>query len=85
MVAVRADGSADSSRTLLISDSVRLTPSKRPFDGLLFVDGVKTDPAAMSKINPNSIESVEVIKGAAAAQKYGAEGANGVIVITTKK
>lgn len=69
----------------VVVGTTTLRAGKKPFDGLLFVDGVKTDPAAMSKINPNSIESVEVIKGAAAAQKYGAEGANGVIVITTKK
>lgn len=74
---------ADTSNVVVGSTTLRA--GKKPFDGLLFVDGVKTDPAAMSKINPNSIESVEVIKGAAAAQKYGAEGANGVIVITTKK
>ena len=69
----------------VVVGTTTLRAGKAPFDGLLFVDGVKTDPAAMSKINPNSIESVEVIKGAAAAQKYGAEGAKGVIVITTKK
>lgn len=69
----------------VVVGTTTLRAGKTPFDGLLFVDGVKTDPAAMSKINPNSIESVEVIKGAAAEQKYGTEGAKGVIVITTKK
>src|SRR4029079_5248868 len=36
-------------------------------------------------INPNDIESVQVLKGAAAASIYGARAANGVILITTKK
>jgi len=62
-------------------------PSKsaEPFDGLLIVDGVKTDAAQLSKISPSSIQSVEVIKGAAAEKAYGTEGAKGVIRITTKK
>jgi TonB-linked SusC/RagA family outer membrane protein len=38
-----------------------------------------------SDINPNDIESVSVLKGAAATALYGARGANGVILITTKK
>lgn len=36
-------------------------------------------------INPNDIESVEILKGAAAAAIYGARAANGVVLITTKK
>ncbi len=38
-----------------------------------------------SDINPNDIESVEVLKGAAAAAIYGSKANNGVIVVTTKK
>lgn len=59
--------------------------STEPFAGLLFVDGVKTDPAQLSKIAASSILSVEVVKGAAAEKAYGAEGAKGAILITTKK
>jgi TonB-linked SusC/RagA family outer membrane protein len=40
---------------------------------------------ALSTINPNDIESIEVLKDAAAAAIYGSRGANGVILITTKK
>ncbi len=40
---------------------------------------------AASDINPNDIESVNVLKGAAATALYGSRGANGVIMITTKK
>lgn len=83
LVAVRANGTADSSRTLVIGDSIRYTPSKR-FEGLIFVDGVKASEDAM-KMSPDRIASVEVIKGAAAEKIYGPEGANGVIRITTKK
>src|SRR5690606_3015235 len=37
-----------------------------------------------SDLNPNDIERVEILKGAAATAIYGARGANGVILITTK-
>ncbi|MBO9638541.1 MAG: SusC/RagA family TonB-linked outer membrane protein, partial [Siphonobacter aquaeclarae] len=40
---------------------------------------------ALSLINPNDIVSVEVLKDASAAAIYGARGANGVVLITTKK
>ena len=42
-------------------------------------------PNALSSINPNDIESIEVLKDASATAIYGARGANGVILITTKK
>jgi len=40
---------------------------------------------ALADINPNDIESIEVLKDASAAAIYGAQGANGVIIITMKK
>lgn len=40
---------------------------------------------AAADINPDDIESVTILKGAAASALYGAQGANGVILITTKK
>jgi iron complex outermembrane receptor protein len=45
--------------------------------------GVATNP--LNFINPQDIESIDVLKDASAAAIYGARGANGVIVITTKK
>jgi TonB-linked SusC/RagA family outer membrane protein len=39
----------------------------------------------MADLNPNDIESINVLKGAAASALYGSQGSNGVIVITTKK
>ncbi len=39
----------------------------------------------LSNINPNDIESVSILKDAASASKYGSRGANGVVLITTKK
>jgi len=40
---------------------------------------------ALANINPNDIETIEVLKDAAACAKYGARGSNGVLLVTTKK
>src|SRR5690625_7417200 len=45
--------------------------------------GVANNP--LNFINPNDIESMEVLKDASAAALYGARAANGVVVITTKR
>ena len=45
--------------------------------------GAKTN--ALSDLNPNDIESLEILKDAASAAIYGSRGANGVVIITTKK
>ncbi|WP_288369463.1 TonB-dependent receptor [uncultured Algoriphagus sp.] len=61
---------------------------------LYIVDGVQLGTGSLSgqgsqnalaSINPNDIESIEVLKDAAAASIYGAQAANGVVLITTKK
>lgn len=59
--------------------------AKKPFTGLLIVDGKQVESSALNSIKPESIESVEVIKGDAAKALYGEAGANGVIKVTTKK
>lgn len=47
---------------------------------------INNDPTnPMADINPNDIESIDVLKDASAAAIYGARGSNGVIIITTKK
>lgn len=52
---------------------------------LFIVDGMPVSESAMSTINPNDIESIEVLKDASSTAVYGSEGSNGVIIITTKK
>jgi len=42
-------------------------------------------PSRLDDIDPNSVEKVEILKGAAAATLYGTEASNGVIIVTTKK
>jgi TonB-linked SusC/RagA family outer membrane protein len=47
--------------------------------------GAKTTYSPLSTINPNDIESVEVLKDASATAIYGNRGSNGVVIITTKR
>lgn len=51
-------------------------------DPLVIVDGL---PGSLAALNPNDIESVSLLKDAASAAIYGSRGANGVIVIKTKR
>lgn len=58
----------------------------KTFDGLLLVDGKIVEASMLGTIKKESIESVEILKGAAAAAKYDdPRAANGVIQITLKK
>lgn len=50
---------------------------------LVIIDGVMG--GSMSDLNPDDIESVDVLKDASSTAIYGSQGANGVIIITTKK
>lgn len=52
-------------------------------DPIFIVDGMTRDN--INEINPNDIESMEVLKDAASAGIYGARASNGVIIVTTKK
>lgn len=52
---------------------------------IIFIDGTRADEKAMQALTPDRILSVEVLKGPAAATRYGPDGANGVIRITTRK
>ena len=54
-------------------------------DPLYVIDGIPMSVGSMSDVNPNDIESMEILKDASATAIYGSRGANGVILITTKK
>jgi TonB-linked SusC/RagA family outer membrane protein len=87
----------DGSSRVVLRGISSLSGNNRP---LIVVDGVPvgggtyggptewggTDKGdALSDINPDDVESISVLKGAGAAAVYGSQGANGVILITTKK
>ena len=52
---------------------------------LYVIDNIMIDDTDISTINPNDIASIEILKDASATALYGARGANGVVVITTKR
>ncbi len=65
-----------------MSVRIRGTGSNRSSEPLYIIDGVRA--GGMESIDPSEIESIEILKDAASAAIYGAEGANGVVIITTK-
>ena len=78
-VRVLASGEPGAEANVLIR-GINTFGNARP---LIVVDGVFVE--SINSINPASIESVDVLKDAAAAAIYGSRGTNGVIIITTKK
>ena len=74
-----------------VSIKVRGVSSINNSEPLYVIDGVQfhnsggTQHNVLSMINPNDIDRIEILKDASAAAIYGANGANGVILITTKK
>lgn len=82
--AERSERSTEPGTVRLVGEKIQATPTTRSTDVLVFVDGVRATEDAM-KMPPDRIQSIEVIKGAAAEKLYGPEGAKGVIRITTRK
>ncbi|MDP4844504.1 MAG: TonB-dependent receptor plug domain-containing protein, partial [Salibacteraceae bacterium] len=83
------NGAPGSGSTIRIRGGSSLNASNDP---LIVIDGVPVDNGSiagaanpLNLINPNDIESYVVLKDASAAAIYGSRGANGVIIITTKK
>lgn len=77
-----------SSTPLIVVDGVPMNNSQRGQVGSganMLTTGVSEGSDALSMINPDDIESINVLKGANAAALYGSEAANGVLMITTKK
>ena len=52
---------------------------------LIYIDGKEAAKNAMEELDPNTIDSIEILKGESAASKYGEKGKNGVILIKLKK
>ena len=78
---IQSSGKPGSGATIRIRGMGSISASNNP---LYILDGVPYD-GAIENINPADIESMTVLKDAAANAIYGARGANGVILITTKK
>lgn len=76
----RQSGQAGASPTILLRGNRSLTSDCAP---LFVIDGVAG--GNIDNLNPNDIESIEVLKDASSTAIYGAEGANGVIIVTTRQ
>jgi len=57
----------------------------RSAEPLIIVDGMPVNSEFLNSLNPDDVESAQVLKDASATAIYGARGANGVIMITTRK
>ncbi|MBO4340137.1 MAG: TonB-dependent receptor [Bacteroidales bacterium] len=86
-----ADGEPGSDSVIRIRGSRSLPVTKEgesaktsTNDPLIVVDGVADVVSSLNDINPADIEAISVLKDASATAIYGARGANGVIIITTK-
>ncbi len=77
---VSGSGKPSAGFSLRIRGTNSISSSSEP---LYVVDGVPTTDTR--SINPSDIESISVLKDASSAAIYGAQGANGVVIITTKK
>ena len=97
MVGLPGGGVAGEGARIRIRGSASLSQSNEP---VLYVDGIRVDnaqgfgpgmgapggsPSRLDDINPESIERIEILKGAAAATLYGTQASNGVIQIFTKR
>lgn len=79
-VLVTQSGSPGSNAQIRIRGVGSINQSPNP---IYVIDGVIT--GGLGNVNPTDIESIQVLKDASAAAIYGADGANGVIIITTKR
>lgn len=80
VTATTAEGSPDAEVRIRVRGGMSITGDNSP---LYIVDGVQVENG-LTAISPQDIQSIDVLKDASATAIYGARGANGVIVITTK-
>lgn len=75
------DGQPGSAINIIVRGANSITGTNAP---LYVIDGFPIENPDNNTINPNDVESIEVLKDAAATAIYGARGSNGVIIVTTK-
>ena len=77
-----SDGGPGDNFSIVIRGAGSLTGSTAP---LYVIDGFPSESSGLGTLNPNDIESIDILKDASATAIYGARGANGVVIVTTKK
>ena len=80
-VTVETSGSPGARSTV----RVRGVSSFQNNNPLYIIDGVPVEESFANFLNPNDVESIQVLKDASAASIYGSRASNGVVIITTKK
>src|SRR5690606_36332997 len=80
VLVLNTDGAPGGNATIRIRGMNSIQCGKQPF---IVIDGFQGSD--LKSLNPSDIESIEILKDAAATVIYGAQGANGVILIETKK
>lgn len=76
------DGQPGADMNIVIRGGNSLTQTNAP---LYVIDGFPVEESLSSVLNPNDIESISILKDASATAIYGSRGANGVVIIETKK
>ena len=76
-----ADGQPGEDMNILIRGANSVTQDNSP---LYVIDGFPTEDFSPSRLNPDDIKSISILKDASAGAIYGARGANGVVIIETK-
>jgi TonB-linked SusC/RagA family outer membrane protein len=69
--------------TIRIRGIATLNESGR--EPLIVIDGIQSSMAAMNALDPHEIESVSILKDASSTAVYGVKGANGVVIVTSKR
>lgn len=82
VVVSTSDGALGAEANITIRGNNSLTQSNAP---LYIIDGFPSESSMAASLNSADIESIDILKDASATAIYGARGANGVIVITTKQ
>lgn len=77
----QSEGAPGSSISIRVRGGISITQSNEP---LYVIDGFASEDG-MNNLDPAEIESIDILKDASSTAIYGARGANGVVVITTKK
>src|SRR5690606_10136441 len=80
VMVLKPSGQPGGKTTIRIRGMNSITGSNQP---LVVVDGLQG--VEIESLNPNDIESIEILKDASATAIYGSQGANGVLLITTKR
>lgn len=78
---IQSEGEPGASVSIRVRGGISITQSNEP---LYIIDGFPSEDG-MSALDPADIETIDVMKDASATAIYGARGANGVVVITTKQ